>query len=268
MTWKHPGRPRAGHNNREEAIELWTLTNPQWTNGPPPSTWPGTVSLLYLWTSITVSCSQEQESRAARPPQAGVRLHRGLIRKDGKGGWGGSYGCAFCFGAVSTAVEVQTNILQVHKVQTYFLSLSFSCRKGATSCWQRHRCSCEARSPRDTHSHLQLLSFWEQLGWRGWDQHLVMWRLDVSQLLQRKCFCFNFLFLTPNKLWNNELQYNTQHMFARCSPRAQTSLCFLCLPINSCRLSSFVSSVLWQSLLIRLNTSLNLNLTCWMTIFP
>lgn len=51
----------------------------------PPSLWPRTL-FLYRWTSIIVFCSQKQEKRAGLAP-AGVKLHRGLIRKDGKGGW-------------------------------------------------------------------------------------------------------------------------------------------------------------------------------------
>ncbi|KAM7409292.1 hypothetical protein PAMA_000982 [Pampus argenteus] len=49
--------------------------------------------ILYRRTSITVSCCQKQESRVGLSPTA-VKLHRELIRKDGKGGCGGAQGMA------------------------------------------------------------------------------------------------------------------------------------------------------------------------------
>lgn len=59
-----------------------------------------------------------------------MKLHRELIRKDGNGGRGRAQamGSVFWFrtavSATISGAQVQTNILQVHKVHTYFLALS------------------------------------------------------------------------------------------------------------------------------------------------
>lgn len=53
---------------------------------------------LYRRTSITVSSSQKQESRVG-PAPAGVKLHRELIRKDGKGGCGRARGMGLYSGS-------------------------------------------------------------------------------------------------------------------------------------------------------------------------
>lgn len=126
--------------------------------------------VLYRWTSINVSCSQKQESRAG-PAPAGVKLHRGLIRKDGKGGWAREstgYGSIFCFRAVSAAAsgaKVQTNILQVHKVHTYFfplakVHLSVDIRADALVLKSRRRgimwifeARCKCRNSKGAHTH-------------------------------------------------------------------------------------------------------------------
>lgn len=72
-------------------IELWALTHKPTLCREPQTSYtvlhPCDLGQFFLYrrTSITVSCSQKQESRVG-PAPAGVKLHRELIRKDEKGG--------------------------------------------------------------------------------------------------------------------------------------------------------------------------------------